>query len=260
MLMDEIRPLESLAIGYSGGVDSSLVVAAAVRALGRDRVLAVTARSETLPRYELEAARSLARELGAAHEVIETREMDNEEFRANPPGRCYHCKKELWSRIGSLARERGLRNMADGTNADDAGDHRPGARAGDEAGIAHPLAAVGAGKADVRRLAREAGLPNWDKPAQACLSSRFPYGSRITPAGLKRVEAAEEILRGLGLAEYRVRDHGDTARIEVRAEEIPSFWEDRNRSGLVERFKALGYVYVTLDLEGFRSGSMNEAL
>ncbi len=261
--MDEleqaIHTLGSVAIGFSGGVDSSLVVAVSARILGRENVLAVTSRSETLPSHELAAACDLAVGLGVRHEIIHTRELDCDDFRANPPDRCYHCKAELWSRAGELARRTGLRHLADGTNADDAGDTRPGTRAGDEAGVRHPLAEAGAGKDMVRRLAREMGLPNWDKPAQACLSSRFPYGMEITREGLRRVEEAERFLRELGLEEFRVRDHGDLARIEVREDSIAAL-AAKGRRRITERFRELGYVYVALDLQGFRSGSMNEVL
>ena len=259
-LEQAILALESVAIGFSGGVDSSLVVAVSVGVLDRENVLAVTSRSETLPAHELAAACDLAAELGVRHEVIQTRELDCDDFRANPPDRCYHCKSELWNRAGDLARRTGLRHLADGTNADDAGDTRPGTRAGDEAGVRHPLADAGAGKDMVRRLARKMGLPNWDKPAQACLSSRFPYGTEITREGLRRVEEAERDLRELGLEGFRVRDHGDLARIEVGEDSIASLAGNSRRRRITERFRELGYVYVALDLQGFRSGSMNEVL
>lgn len=259
-LLEELQPLKQLAVAFSGGVDSSVVVAAAARALGTENVLAVTARSETLPASELAEATALAQSLGIPHVIIETRELDKDEFRTNPPERCYHCKKELWQKVGALAAEKGIMHIADGVNAGDARDFRPGIKAGDEAGILHPLAALGAIKADVRRMARELGLPNWDKPAQACLSSRFPYGSTITAERLERVEAAEKFLRDRGLAELRVRDHGDIARIEVPIAKMENIAADGEREQIVRVLKRLGYTYVTLDLEGFRSGSMNEAL
>ena len=259
-LLNEVRSLENVAIGFSGGVDSSVVVAAATRELGTAQVLAVTADSETLPATELDEAREIAESLGVEHTVIRTREIDNESFSANPVDRCYHCKTELWEKVRVLADERGLKNIADGVNLDDIGDFRPGIEAGDEVGIRHPLKDIGAGKQEVRILARELGLPNWDKPAQACLSSRFPYGCRITVEGLKRVELAEEFLRSLGFRQLRVRDHEGVARIELPPGELEKISDSALREVITEKLKELGYRYVTLDLEGYRSGSLNEVL
>lgn len=259
-LLDELRPLESIAVAFSGGVDSSVVTAASLRALGASNLVAITADSETLPARELEEARQLAAAMGVPHLVIRTNELEDGNFRANPVDRCYYCKTELWDRVRTLADARGLKHIADGVNADDAGDFRPGIKAGDEAGVVHPLLNIGAGKDDVRRLAQALELPNWDKPAQACLSSRFPYGCRITPAGLEKVEKAEEYLRRLGLRQLRVRDHGDIARIEVSAESLAMIAANGLRQEIADTLKGLGYRYVTLDLEGFRSGSMNEVL
>lgn len=259
-LLELLRPLGRLVVAYSGGVDSTLVVAAAAKALGAENVLAVTADSETLPARELEEAIRLAKELSIPHSIIETKEMDKSEFYSNPPDRCYHCKSELWSRIRDFAGESGISHLADGANADDTRDHRPGIKAGDEAGVFHPLMEIGAGKEKVRALAKYLGLPNWDKPAQACLSSRFPYGSTISVKSLQRVEKAEEFLRDLGLSEFRVRDHGDIARIEVSADLISSTADNGSRNKIIEKFKSLGYKYIALDLEGYRSGSMNEML
>ena len=254
-----IKPLDSLAVGFSGGVDSSVVVAAAVEALGTGNVVAVTSDSETLPVREMNAARHLARKIGCRHEIIRTRELDMNEFAANPPDRCYYCKTELWKQVRKIASELGLKNIADGVNASDLGDFRPGIRAGDECGVAHPLAAIGAGKEQVRGIAKQLGLPNWDKPAEACLSSRFPYGNAITATGLKRVEQAEELLKEHGFRQLRVRDHGNIARIEVPPEMFHKL-TNGSRSEIVKGLKELGYSYVTVDLEGFRSGSMNETL
>lgn len=259
-LFEELRPLGKLVVAFSGGVDSSVVMAVAARALGAENVIAVTALSETLPERELREAVELARSLGIPHRVIETRELDAEEFRANPPDRCYHCKTELWRRIRKLAGEAGITSLADGVNFSDARDFRPGIKAGDEAGVIHPLVLAGAGKAEVRALAKSLGLSNWDKPSQACLSSRFPYGDRLTAKGLKRVEAAEEFLHDMGLPQFRVRVHGDLARIEVPAGYIGRLAVDGTREKIVSALKGLGYAYVTLDLEGFRTGSMNEVL
>lgn len=259
-LSEFFQPLESIAVAFSGGVDSTVVCAAAVKMLGRDRVLAVTADSKTLPARELDAAVIIAREIGVEHAIIRTGELENKNFAANDTDRCYYCKSELWHSIRKLAAGREIKHLADGTNADDTGDHRPGIQAGDEAGVLHPLAVIGAGKADVRMLAQALGLTNWDKPAQACLSSRFPYGHEITAAALGRVEQAEAALMQMGLMELRVRNHGDIARIEVPEDSLADLVENGKRRELVARFKELGYVYVTLDLEGFRSGSMNEPM
>ena len=259
-LGDVLGPCEKLAVAFSGGVDSSVVVAAAVRTLGVDNVLAVTAVSETFPKRELTEAQDLARSLAVRHETIETRELDNEEFCANTSNRCYHCKSELWQRVATVAADNGITAVADGVNADDSSDFRPGIRAGDEAGVLHPLAMVGATKGQVRALARELGLDNWDKPAEACLSSRFPYGNRITAEGLRRVEQAEEFLRGIGIRQLRVRDHDGVARIEVPAGNLAELASGTEREEIVRALKGFGFIYVTIDLEGFRSGSMNEVL
>ncbi|RJQ43266.1 MAG: ATP-dependent sacrificial sulfur transferase LarE [Gaiellales bacterium] len=259
-LVDYIRPLESAVVAFSGGVDSTLVLLLAVRALGAGNVLALTADSDTLPARERQEAVDLARQIGVSHTLVATEEMKNEDFSANPPERCFHCKTELWRHGRQLAGQRGLKHLLDGVNADDEGDFRPGIEASDAAGALHPLAACGVGKEGVRLLARELGLPNWDKPSQACLSSRFPYGQQITPAGLRRVDQAEELLRGMGFRALRVRDHGAIARIEVPLDEIALLSGGERRAEVVDGLRELGYTYVTIDLEGFRSGSMNEAL
>lgn len=259
-LVEELRPLGKLVVAYSGGVDSTVVMAVAARALGAENVIAVTALSETLPERELQEATALAKTMDIPHRVIETRELDSEKFQANSPDRCYHCKTELWLRIRKLAADAGIENLADGVNHSDSIDFRPGIKAGDEAGVIHPLVSVGAGKAEVRAMAKKLGLSNWDKPSQACLSSRFPYGDRITNEGLRRVEAAEEFLRDMGLTRFRVRVHGDMARIEVSIDDIVSLTTYPKRENIVAAFKSLGFSYITLDLEGFRSGSMNESL
>lgn len=259
-LIDELLPLKSVAVAFSGGVDSSVVVAAAALSLGSENVVAVTAKSETLPEQELLAATELARSLNIPHSIIETHELDNDEFCANSLERCYHCKTELWLKLGAFAKSRGISSLADGVNADDARDYRPGIKASDEAGVLHPLEFIGAGKNEVRSLARLLALPNWDKPAQACLSSRFPYGNAISAEGLQRVEKAEAYLRDHGFVELRVRDHGDIARIEVPADMLGSLTARENRQMIVKFLKQLGYVYISVDLEGFRSGSMNEVL
>lgn len=256
-LIKVIKPLQSVAVGFSGGVDSTVVAAAAVQALGAKNVLAVTAQSETLPTRELDDACRLAAHIGVPHAVVPTRELENASFSANPPDRCYYCKSELWRRVRVLAAERQIQYMADGVNADDMGDFRPGIKASDEAGVVHPLLMIGAGKSQVRALARSLHLPNWNKPAQACLSSRFPYGTPITQEGLRRVEQAEEFIRGMGIDELRVRVHGDIARIEVSLGILNDLSANGRRQSIVKHFKELGFRYVTLDLEGFRSGSLN---
>lgn len=259
-LIEYIKPLESAVVAFSGGVDSTLVLLLAVQALGVENVVALTADSGTLPARERDEAAGLAGQIGVAHSLVRTAELDNAGYCANPTDRCFHCKTELWRHGRQLADEKGFRHLLDGVNADDSGDFRPGIEASDAAGVSHPLAACGLGKTEVRLLARELGLPNSDKPAQACLSSRFPYGQEITAEGLKRVEQAEEYLRGLGLTELRVRDHGGLARIEVPADQVGYLAAEEQRAAVVARLKELGYTYLTLDLEGFRSGSMNEGL
>ena len=192
--------------------------------------------------------------------LVETDELGVEGFADNPPDRCYHCKRELFSVVARVAREHGIETVADGTNADDPGDWRPGLRAAEEMGVASPLREAGLTKADIRALSRELGLPTWQKPARACLASRFPYRHRITTEALRRVAAAEEFLADLGFRQYRVRHHGALARIEVAPEDIPRLAESDLRNRIVEAFKRIGYTYVTLDLEGYRTGSMNETL
>lgn len=250
----------NLAVAFSGGVDSSVVLAAAVDYLGSEAVLAVTGDSESVPDIEVERARDLAAGLGARHEIIATRELDNSTYSSNPPDRCYYCKREFWLKAGSLAEVNGIDCLVDGTNADDLSGHRPGHAACEEAGVLHPLVEIGAGKQLVRSMARLLDLSNWDKPAQACLASRFPYGTGITAEALGRVEGAEMLLAQLGFRQLRVRDHDGLARIEVPLEDQELLAVPGRREQLVRGLKNLGYQYVTLDLEGFRSGSMNEVL
>ena len=256
-----IASLESVAVAFSGGADSTLLLALCVRALGTERVLAVTADSPTLPRRELAEAAALAAELGARHMMVTTDEIRDERFASNPPDRCYFCKQGLFTRFRALADREGLRHLVYGATADDLGDYRPDMRAASEAGALAPLLEAGLGKKEVRELSRELGLRTWNKPSMACLSSRFPYGKAITHQGLGRVEQGEDLLRHeLGFRQVRVRDHDAMARIEVELEDLPRLLTEQVRRSIVARFKALGYTYVTFDLEGFRSGSMNEPL
>jgi len=253
-----LTSLRSVAIAFSGGVDSTLLVAEARRVLGRDNVLAITADSETYGSDELARAGDLARDLDVRHEIIETRELDVPHFRENPPTRCYYCKRELFSTIRKVADANGLAAVCDGANADDVHAWRPGLKAAAELGVRSPLKEAGFTKDLVRDLSRELGLPTWDRPAMACLASRFPYGEPITEEKLGRVASAEALLRQLGFDGCRVRDHETIARIEVAPADIGRLTEHRDR--LVKELKALGYAYVTLDLEGYRAGAMDEVL
>lgn len=255
-----VRGLESVLVAFSGGVDSALVLKVAVATLGADRVLGVTARSASVPPSELAEAGRVAREIGAAHELLDTHELENPRYLANPPDRCYLCKDELYSRLAELARQRGLAAVVNGVNADDLEDYRPGLRSAGEHGVAAPLAEAHLTKAEVRALAAALGLSVHDKPASPCLSSRVPYGEEITPEKLRRIDAAERFLRELGLRECRVRHHQRLARIEVPADQIALFAEVELRTRVERRLCELGFHYVTLDLRGLRSGSLNEPL
>jgi pyridinium-3,5-biscarboxylic acid mononucleotide sulfurtransferase len=256
-----IARLGSVAVAYSGGSDSTLLLACCLQALGTQQVLAITADSPTLPRSELAEARALAQELGARHLVVTTEELHDVRFAANPPDRCYYCKRELFAQMRQAADQRGYQHLAYGATADDMGDHRPGMRAAREAGAVAPLLEAGLSKQEVRELSREMGLRTWDKPAMACLSSRFPYGTALTTEGLTRVEQAEDYLRReLGFRQVRVRDQDAVARIEVEPADLLRLVQDPLRNQVIARIKALGYTYVTLNLEGFRSGSLNDVL
>jgi len=244
-------------IACSGGVDSTFLLRVALEVLG-ENVLAVTAKSPIHPASESAAAGELARRLGARHLFVETDELDDPEFARNPPERCYLCKRSLFARLKELAEEHGLTEVLEGSNYDDLGEHRPGLRALRELGVRSPLAEAGLTKAEIRALSRQMGLPTWDKPAQACLATRFPYGELLTPEKLRRVEEAEEFLRSLGLGQLRVRTHDLLARIEVSQNEMPRLLHEAGR--VVEELKKLGYTYFTLDLEGYRTGSMDEPL
>lgn len=250
--------LESVIVAYSGGVDSTLLLRVAKDSA--QRVLAVTATSPTYPQSELEQAQRIASSLGVEHLIIESHEMENPQFCANPADRCYYCKSELFSKLRTVADERGFKAVVDGSNAEDLGDFRPGMRAAREYGIRSPLLEAGLTKDEIRELSRYYQLPTWDKPAMACLSSRIPYGEPITPEKVKQIEAGEAFLRSLGLKEVRLRHHGPIARLEVNPAAFPLLITEGVRERIITTLKNLGFTYVTLDLEGYRSGSMNELL
>lgn len=243
-------------IGFSGGVDSTLLFAVAAEVLGQ-RALAVTATSSTYPERELKEARELAERIGGRHLTVESEELDIPEFRENPRNRCYYCKKELFGKLRAIADREGLGFVLDGTNSDDAGDHRPGRKAAEELQVRSPLEEAGFTKQDIRDLSRDMALPTWDKPAFACLSSRFPYGTAITAERVGQVGLAEESLRSLGFRTLRVRYHGTVARIELGEEEFARA-VGAERDEVVRLVKAAGFTYVALDLQGYRTGAMNE--
>lgn len=257
-LQASLQSMGSVCVGYSGGVDSVFLSVAAVRALGAERVVAVTGRSASVAAAQMESARDCAQRFGIPHVELDTGELDDPNYAANPANRCYYCKTELWSQLGRFARDHGYAVVVDGANADDASDYRPGAQAALEFAVRSPLQEVGLTKAEIRVLSKQLGLPTWDQPAAPCLASRLPYGLAVTPERLAMVERAEAGLRALGLREFRVRHHGDAARLEL----TPADLEDapHRAADWYRAVQAAGFVRVLLDVDGYRRGALNEVL
>jgi uncharacterized protein len=261
-LKKTLKKMEKVLIAFSGGVDSSFLLKVALDTLGKENVLAVTADSKTYPREELKDASNLAKDLGlnGRHRIIKTSELKLKKFSENPPDRCYYCKSELFSRLKKIAQKNKISYVLDGSNYSDQNDFRPGRKALTELGIRSPLLESGLTKEEIRALSKKLKLPTWNKPALACLSSRIPYGEKITFEKLKRIEKAESFLKNLGFNQLRVRDHNNIARIELEPEELQRSLDESLRKKIYDRLRNLGYSYITLDLLGYRTGSMNEIL
>lgn len=254
-----LSSMKGVIVAFSGGVDSSFLLKVA-RDVLKEKVLALTADSPTFPRSELREAKKLARKLKIKHLLIKSEEFQNPQFTKNFSNRCYFCKKELFSKLKKIARDLNYQYVIEGSNLDDQTDFRPGQKAASELKIRSPLKEAGLRKNEIRALSLKLGLENWAKPAQACLASRIPYGRKITPRRLKKIERAEEFLKKMGFGQVRVRDHGAVARIEILAKELPKILEEKKRKKILANFKKMAYPYVCLDLEGYRTGSQNEVL
>lgn len=267
MLEDKYNRLEQylsslgkVLVAFSGGVDSTFLLYAAKKALGANNLLIVIAESPTYPAEESELAQKTCQEFGVNYRVIKTDEFLDQNFSSNPQDRCYFCKKELFNKLLAMAKENGIEHVLDGSNFDDKADYRPGGRAKEELGIKSPLSELGFTKPEIRELSKMEGLATWDKPSSACLASRIPYGTEITFALLGRIEEGEKFLRELGFRQLRVRHHGAIVRIEIEKDDLEKVWSAGTMDRIAKKFEGLGYTYVTLDLKGYRTGSMNETL